>query len=1162
LLAKDPAQRPADCEAVAARLAALAVSSPEAVVVASGATAVTRADVRRADWGRFVGRTDEFGALTAMFDDALSGRTRLAMVAGEPGIGKTRLVEELGAYAAMRGAQVVWGHCYEGDLGVPYLPFVEAFRSCVRVKPAENFSPSGAGLAEVATLLPELRDLYPDLPALPALEDDAERMRLFEGVASFVRAAAVDQPLILVLDDLHWAYKPSLRLLQHLMRSVTDARLFIVGTYRDVELDRNHPLAAAMTTLRRHRAYERVLLRGLPRDDVKSLVEAIGGQEIGDEFANLLARETEGNPFFVAEILRHLVETGAIRREAGQFVASLDTIASHLPEGVREVIGRRLNLLSLPCNEMLTVAAAMPAGFTIDVVARVIGATRDDDTMLDLLDEALAAQVIRERRGHAGTYEFAHALIRQTLYGELATPRRVRLHRRILEALEQVFATRTDDHLSELAYHAFQAAPGGDVTKAVDYATRAGDAAMAGTAYEEAARSYEMALLALEHSTHGEDSRPAELLLCVGRARYRGGDTVAGRKELLEAAEAARRDHDAVILARAAIEYVGGAWSIPQVRAQDNDDARGRLLDESATELRDRDLTPDGLTLLAQVLACQSTGEALFDPERALNLAEEALAVARRCGSRAALVAAFSSYNSAIGLRPEQVEEFAGCFDDVEWVWRHRIASQLGFWYLGRGDRDGYDHWCARLNENAARSRSPLHLAVDDQFHAAQATLDGNYDEALARIAAMHEASLRLGDRLLRTNLGLTLWPVYREQGRLGELERPTRTAADPQSGLLSYRFAVPHILAETGRLEEAEEQAGHLVPQLVDWSPFDISGLYMFAALADIAWRCSAPDLADAALAWLSRVESGRGAPALCLVGQNCHGAVARARGLALEVLGRADDAVEQHEAAIAVHEQLRAPVWTARSRFDLARALARRGRDDDLEVATTNVNRAIETASRHGAQRLLDEALALKLALQGIAPDAALGQSIDAVSASLTIDRPDLRKYAAADGHVTFCFSDIVNYTQITERLGDARTHEILGAHTRLLRAALDAHQGTEVKSQGDGFMLVFADPTDALQFAITFQRAIASHAWPDEITRLQVRIGVHRGEAIRDRDDFFGRTVIVGARIAALAEGGEILVSDDTRKVATTLEYGPEREVTLKGIAEPHTVYALAW
>ena len=700
LLAKDPAERPEGGAVVAERLSLIRSAAAGAMWHSSRLSLPRRVDVRRADWGRFVGRAEEFGALEAVFDDTLSGRPRLAMVVGEPGIGKTRLVEELGAYASMRGAQVVWGHCYEGDLSVPYLPYVEAFRSYVRARPDDELSVSGAGLAEVATILPELRDRYPELGVLPPLEDDAERLRLFEGVASFVHAAASAQPLVLVLDDLHWADKPSLRLLQHLMRSLTDARVLIVGTYRDVELDRNHPLAEAMTTLRRHRSYERVLLRGLPRDDVKALIEAIGGQEIGEELANLLSRETEGNPFFVSEILRHLVETGAIRRESGQFVSSLDSIASQLPEGVREVIGRRLDLLSEACNEMLTVAAAMPAGFTIDVVGTVVGAS--DDVMLDLLDDALAAQVVRERSGHDGTYEFVHALIRQTLYGELATPRRVRLHRRILEALEQVFADRADEHLAELAYHAFQAAPGGDVDKAVDYSTKAGDEAMERSAYEEAARSYEMALLALEHRTRGEESRPVELLFSLGRARFRAGEVMAGRATLLEVADAARRNDDASMLGRVAMEYGGGGWSSVQSREQRDADPRFALFDDAAASLRSHDPTPETLTLLARVLGVQSTSVVLLEPARAALLAEETMTVAKSSGSPSALVAAFSGYNQAIGLGTEQLDELAGYFDEADWITGHRIASVVSCGLLAEGDRDGFDEWCKRLIENAA----------------------------------------------------------------------------------------------------------------------------------------------------------------------------------------------------------------------------------------------------------------------------------------------------------------------------------------------------------------------------------------------------------------------------------------------------------------------------
>jgi class 3 adenylate cyclase/tetratricopeptide (TPR) repeat protein len=1149
LLAKDPGQRPATAEAVATRLAesrAASPSGPESVEVERPAPV----DLRRADWGRFVGRADEMAQLRVVLDDALAGRTRLAMVVGEPGIGKTRLVEELGAYASMRGAQVIWGHCYEGEVGFPYLPWVEAFRSYVRTGGAKDLTTTSGGLPEVATILPELRERYPELPTLPPLDDEAERLRLFEGVASFLRSAATAQPLVVVLDDLHWADQPSLLLLQHMVRSMTGERLLLVGTYRDVELDRHHPLAEAMVNLRRHRAYERVLLRGLGRDEVKALVEAIGGQAVGDAFPNLLFRETEGNPFFVAEILRHLFETGAIRREAGTFVGAPDSIASALPEGVREVIGRRLDRLSENCNEMLTIAAAMPGGFTIDVIGRVID--RREDEMLDLLDEALAAQVVRERPDHEATYEFAHALIRQTLYGELATPRRVRVHRRVLAALEDEFAGRLDAHLAELAYHAYQAAPGGDVAKAVDYATRAGDTAMERVAYEEAVRSYEMALQALEHDP-ALDRAPAELWLRLGRARHRAGDGVGGRAACLEAATAARRRGDPVALAQAAIDYPGPGL----VGASSGlDETWIELCEEASAALQAHRDSPLHLDLLARVLAAHAMHAFLEDPERAKVLAEEALAVAGRSGQADARASAARAALTA-GLGASHLEELRDLVDEIDSEdHRAAIMSSLSYGAWLVGDRDEYEHWGDRAAELAARTRAPARLMATVQTRGFRAALDGHFEEAERLYLSTLESAHKLQNNALVTGVGIGLWPVYREQGRLAEFEGPTRALADRPDALSAWRVGIAHNLAEDGNLDEALTRVRAVIG--ADGTDFgsDPSGPYLLAALGDIAWRGQAPDVAAAALKLGQRPDM----PVVCSGGVGFYGAADRARGLAYEVLGQPDEAVARHQEALALHQRLRAPVWTGRSQFDLARALQQRGGDGDADEAVRLVNRAIETATHFGATRLLDEALALKLAIQGISSTSSPALSIDAVSASITMDRPDLRGYAAPDGHITFCFTDIVGYSSITDRLGDARTHELLKAHNTMLRHTLQQHHGHEVKSQGDGFMLVFADPDDALRFAMGLQQAVADHAWDPQIAPLQVRIGVHRGEAIRDHQDFFGRAVIVGARIAADAGGGETLVSDQVRAAAAGFQYGEPRALHLKGMSEAQMVHPL--
>jgi hypothetical protein len=433
LLAKDPAARPQRASDVVSALRHLE-NAPAETAAAPPATgpADTR---RRAAWGRFVGRRQELDQLKEALEDAIGGRSSLAMLVGEPGIGKTRLAEEFTVYARLRGAQVLAGRSYEGAVEVAYFPFVEAFRQYVRARPdADLRRELGDGAPDVANLVSEIRQRFPELPVSPPLQGDAERLRLFGSVTEFLRAATVAGPLVLHLDDLHWADTPSLLLLRHLARHLAGERLLIVGSYRDVELDRMHPLAEVLGTLRRETSFRRVLLRGLPTDDVVAYLTALADEEPDPAvqvarlaLAQALHRETEGNPFFIGEVLSHLVESSKLYWDGTHWRANVSSASElGIPEGVREVVGRRLPALSKACNRMLTVASAMPAGFSWEVLRAT--AEGDEATLLDALEEALAARLVREREGgHATSYEFTHALIRQTLYEELSAPRRVLL---------------------------------------------------------------------------------------------------------------------------------------------------------------------------------------------------------------------------------------------------------------------------------------------------------------------------------------------------------------------------------------------------------------------------------------------------------------------------------------------------------------------------------------------------------------------------------------------------------------------------------------------------------------------------------------------------------------------------------------------------------------
>jgi class 3 adenylate cyclase/tetratricopeptide (TPR) repeat protein len=440
----------------------------------------------------FVGRRDELARLTHHLERAERQQGSLVMVVGEPGIGKTRTTEEFAPQARTRGARVLWGRCYEGEGAPPYSPFAEAIGEyAARAEVDElraDLSQYGAAVAGIAPLL---KERVPDLPLLPALQPDEERYRLFDAVAQFVLATARRAPVVLVLDDLHWADGGSIALLRHLARFASRNRLLIVGAYRDVELDRQHPLAEALAMLKRETEYERIHLTGLGTEAVGELLTAIANQDVPDALVQAISGETSGNPFFIREVLLHLVEEKKLYRAEGQWRSDLAIAQLGIPEGVRQVIGRRLSRLSEAANRLLSAASAFDGGFRFEVAWRA--AQLEEAAALDALDQALDAQVLRAT-GEPDTYDFTHALIRHTLYTELNPSRQVRLHRRMAEVMEAVYGQRAAEHAREIAeqYHRSAALPGAE--RGVAHCLAAADQAEQAAAHEELAVCLRMAL--------------------------------------------------------------------------------------------------------------------------------------------------------------------------------------------------------------------------------------------------------------------------------------------------------------------------------------------------------------------------------------------------------------------------------------------------------------------------------------------------------------------------------------------------------------------------------------------------------------------------------------------------------------------------------------------
>jgi tetratricopeptide (TPR) repeat protein len=582
LLEKDPERRPTSATEV--REALQAVGQAGSLVGASEPSVQQPTEQRGADplYRRvFVGREAELRQLQQAYDAAVSGQGGLVMVVGEPGIGKTSVVEQLATYASVRGGNWLVGHCYEeGSLSLPYLAFVEAMRTYVLDRDPEALrSELGTGAAEVARIVSEVRDRV-QVEMRDASDPEDDRWRLLNAVTTFLRNAASVQPLVIVLEDLHWADRGTLDLLLHAARNLEGARLLVVGTYRDVEVDRTHPLSATLGELRRVGSFARIPLRGLTVDEVHRMYEAIRGQSTPWGQAEAVHRQTEGNPLFVQEVLRYLVEEGIVVREGGRYVAQAGEGVG-IPEGLRDVVGRRLSRLSDKTNQVLAIAAVMGREFRLDVLQRV--ADLPDEEIYVAMEEAVERAVVEERSGvgAAVAYRFAHAFFRQTLYEETIAPRRIRLHQQVARALEAVYGSRLEEHAAELAEHYSYSSTPEDLKKAVEYGERAAARATSVFDYGEAERHLEQALKVQEVLDPEDKLKRCDLLLALGEAMLpqedpaRVADSVA--KEAFGLAEDAADQDRAVRASLQAFEgmqrssdVANPEWTIWAERADKN----------------------------------------------------------------------------------------------------------------------------------------------------------------------------------------------------------------------------------------------------------------------------------------------------------------------------------------------------------------------------------------------------------------------------------------------------------------------------------------------------------------------------------------------------------------------------------------------------------------
>ncbi|MDP6713400.1 MAG: protein kinase, partial [SAR202 cluster bacterium] len=529
LLEKDVSKRPESAtEALSALKSIASTSKLESAEIGSGSTGRDPRYLRT-----FVGREPELRTLQAAIDTMLTGHGAVVMVTGEMGMGKTTLCEQLSTYATVDGGQALTGHCFEEGLSsLPYIPFSEILMGYASTVDTETLRQQvGANAEDIARIVPEIGHELGVAPGA-STNPDEDRYRLMRAVSNFLQNIAASQPLLVVLEDLHDADSSTLEMVNYLAHNISTSRLMLVGTYRHTEITRAHPLSNVLVQLRRVNEFTSLQLKGLGNSEVHRMLTSIVDRDVPWALAEAITQQTEGNPLFVQEVIRDLVEEGALLSEQDSEAVSVDrALAINIPQGLRDVISRRLSRLSPESNHVLSIGAVIGREFRIDVLHRMLDMSEDE--MYAALEEAQGVAVIQESSdpGPIVRFRFNHSFFRQTLYEDLFTPRRVRLHRQIGEILEDVYTSAIERHSREISEHFSHSSDMDTLVKALSYTRMAAEDAISMSAYGEAALLFNHARDIQEMVSPGEQAEQCRLLLALGHAMISAGEPLRAAEE-------------------------------------------------------------------------------------------------------------------------------------------------------------------------------------------------------------------------------------------------------------------------------------------------------------------------------------------------------------------------------------------------------------------------------------------------------------------------------------------------------------------------------------------------------------------------------------------------------------------------------------------------------
>jgi hypothetical protein len=865
----------------------------------------------------FVGREYERDALRAALDAAVAGSGGVVLLGGEPGIGKTRLATVLVDDAAGRGMPVWWGRGWEDATTPAYWPWNAALRGWVDHAGTAAVTRLAADLApELTHVFPVLRERIAGLPAAPERDADQTRFRLFDAVSRFLATMAAEAGLVIVLDDVHWADGPSLKLLEFVAAELRHARLLIVATYRDTEVRRGHPFFGALGTLVREPATRRLTVPGLSVADCGRYLDLAAGDGAGETLGAELHRETNGNPFFLGEIVRLLSSEGRLD-------AAWDPRL--VPPGVREVVARRIDRLGAESRAVLSVAALFGEAFERTQLERALEGT-PGPAVADVLDVAVRDRILLDlERGRR--YGFAHAVIRRVLIDEMEPSTRARWHGRIAETLESARETTADEIAVELARHFAAAGGPAGRSKAFEYARLGAERATRGLGWEEAARLYALALDLGGQAGALDDAQAIELQLALAHALRRAGDVAAARARCQDVAAVCRAANHPDLLARAALIHAGSVGDFYRL------DVEGRALLEEAT--RTADAIDDGLRsrLYGRLAGDIIAANEIDQMARALDLSDEAAAAARRAGDAGSLAQALLAefYVAALGTRrpggtPADAvtvwqslqdllaqAEASGDFEFTAEI-RHTRATAL----FALGEADGFRAEQAALATVAASVRVPEAGWLAEALASMRATVEGRFAEG----RQLSEHALATGLRLQLANASgvhvgqEVMWHAV--QGRLGEIVPFLEEFTGRHPGIVVWRSFL--ALARLARGDEVRARAEFHDLVALGFTPAK-RGVHLRSYLAALAALCIGLREREHAQALYDLV--ARRPEPWVVDGCATLGPWAMALGSLARLCGRGTEALRHFEEAIRLGRRMRSRPVVAQAQSLLAGTL-----------------------------------------------------------------------------------------------------------------------------------------------------------------------------------------------------------------------------------------------